>query len=275
VLFSVVRESAEYSAFYAEFKLKSAFLAEDFARDLDPRVGKGSSVVDMRGVLPKFLVPGEISWPSHASYTFGGDADVPHRVPFEPSSEALRSLLGEGAFSNLVAFGDALTDTIGESLPSEEKRRMRANRVRLTLDLAEIRCEDGTKPTPGERVHIDWEPREGMVLVVPLVGQPPTIFPPCSKAPPAWGHGYFITGMGRWETFHSPTEAERRNWVTINEYGDDVRVPKGLIKYRDERAQAVYSDLRPDWPGVIPTVHRAGTGRRIVLILNLTYSSLV
>ena len=142
-------------------------------------------------------------------------------------------MLGEGAFSELVAFGEALSDTIGESLPTEEKRRMVANGARLKLDLAEIRCEDGEKPTPGERVHVDWEAREGIVLVVPLVGEPPTIFPPSIKAPTARGQGYVITGMGRWETFHSPTDAERATWVTINEYGSDIRVPEGMIRYRD------------------------------------------
>jgi len=144
--------------------------------------------------------------------------------------------------------------------------------VTLGLDFAEIRVEDGMSTTPGGRIHLDWERGESMVLVIPLQGSSPTIYPESGLRPSIGGHvGYLITGLGRWNTFHSPTDDQRNGWVTLNEYGSPIDVPEGMVRYRDERAKIAYPDMYPDFPGLFPTVHRGGTGARKVLILNLSH----
>ena len=152
---------------------------------------------------------------------------------------------------------------------------MRKNGVKLGLDFGEIRVENGSAATPGGKVHIDWERGESMVLVVPLQGNHPRIYPDFGFQPFHDGQvGYLLTGLGRWITFHAPSQSQRRGWVTLNEYGNPIDVPEGLVRYRDERAKNVYPDMYPEFPGLFPTVHRGGTGARKVLILNFSHISI-
>lgn len=160
-------------------------------------------------------------------------------------------------------------------LPAAERDQMKRQGKNLALDFAEIRVEDGSVGTPGGRVHIDWERGEAMVLVIPLVGNRPTVYPEkldAVRAGEGGVIGYLLTGMSRWETFHSPSDSERARWVSLKEYEDPVAVPAGMIRYRNERAARTYEDMHPEYPGVIPTVHRGGTGARKVLILNFSHT---
>ena len=67
----------------------------------------------------------------------------------------LRQILGPDNFTELVAFGEAMTDSFNAMLPADERHRMACQGRKLGLDFAEIRVEDGTGTTPGGRVHID------------------------------------------------------------------------------------------------------------------------
>ena len=114
-----------------------------------------------------------------------------------------------------------------------------------------------------------------MVLVVLLEGNHPTIYHGKNEANRGGAEGkvigYLLTGMARWETFHAPSDSERNRWVTVAEYGYPVKVPAAMVRYRDERAANADVDLYPGYPGVMPTIHRGGTGQRKVLILNFSH----
>jgi hypothetical protein len=277
-LFSKVCNTPAFRSSYASCTQAAAALGEQIKRDFDPGTGKGWSVLDMNLPVATFsqsppLV--EFPWPDRGTWAFGGDQTVPHHISLNDTSEDLLAMLGGSQFAKLVAFGEAMTDSIAQMLPEEERFRMKKRGVFLGLDFAEIRVEDGMSTTPGGKVHIDWERGESMVLVIPLQGNSPKIYPEAGLRPSTIGHvGYLITGLGRWDTFHSPTDAQRNGWVTLNEYGNPIDVPEGLVRYRDELAKNVYPDMYPEFPGLFPTVHRGGTGARKVLILNFSHMSL-
>jgi hypothetical protein len=274
-LFSKVCNTPAFHFSYAFCTQAAAALGDQIKRDFDPGKGKGWSSLDMNVPVATFsqsppLV--EFPWPDRGTWAFGGDPTVPHHVSLNDISEELLAMLGESQFAKLVAFGEAMTDSIGQMLPEEERFRMKKKGVSLGLDFAEIRVEDGMSTTPGGKVHIDWERGESMVLVIPLQGNSPTIYPEAGFRPSTDGHaGYLITGLGRWNTFHSPTDEQRNGWVTLNEYGTPIDVPEGMVRYRDERAKTAYPDMYHDYPGLFPTVHRGGTGARKVLILNFSH----
>jgi hypothetical protein len=51
-----------------------------------------------------------------------------------------------------------------------------------------------------------------------------------------------------------------------------VIVPEGMHAYWRTRGETVPADMRPDFPGLLPTIHRAGTGARTILVLNFHYA---
>jgi hypothetical protein len=52
-----------------------------------------------------------------------------------------------------------------------------------------------------------------------------------------------------------------------------VALPESMHEHLRTRGGIVPDDLHPEFPGVPPTVHRAGEGARTVLVQNFHYSS--
>ena len=253
---------SRYRKAYLQCRKQVFMVKAQLAKHLDPNTGTGFGVLNLTKVVPKFLHPQHLPkfpWPEKGTWAFAGDPTFGHHVSLSETPTLLRKIVGPENFTELVAFGEAVTDTFNEILPAEELRRMLSRNVRLGLDFGEIRVEDGSGTTPGGRVHIDWERGEAMVLVIPLEGNHPTIFPQRiveHQTQTAGVKGYLLTGKARWETFHNPSAEQRQQWVTIEEYGYPVSVPRGMVRYRDELAACGFEDMHLGYPGVIPTVHR-------------------
>jgi hypothetical protein len=246
---------------------------------LDPLRGTGFVTLDLTESIPGFLHQhgGVCLRPlATGTWAFDGDHEVPHYRSIEKTSRQLIERLGWDRLLQLRGFAKATTDYINRCLPIEEQARMAAAQVELRLDLAELRISDGSTANTGHFVHVDWYPREGMVLVIPITGSHTTIYHPLVDLTPVPGRiiGNLLTAYERWTRFHgfdSTNESQSNSRVIVA--GDDrVIVPEGIFDYLRSRGEKVPADLRPDFPGVLPTIHRAGTGARTVVVLNFHYA---
>ena len=246
---------------------------------LDPGSGTGHIRLDLTEALPVFLKDGEhrkLGLPARGAWALDGDPTVEHYIDLATSDDLAR-VIGEDRFLELQAFGTALGKVVEENLPAEERCRMADADLRLVLDLAELRIADGTTPGTGHPVHIDWYPREGMVMIIPIVGNQTIIFPDSNGGPSPAGRvvGTLLTAFGRWQAFHGfdPTGLPESAIRQVKVGQTRQAVPTGMLKFLRTRAAEVPMDLNPDKPGVLPTVHRAGTGARTVIVLNFAYSA--
>ena len=251
---------------------------ETFA-GLDPKRGKGVVTFDLTEAIPAFLHEDGGSWlrPLGAgTWAFGGDPDVPHYVSIPDTSKELGTKLGADKLAQLQGFGKATTEYIRGNLPSEERARMDAAGVEFILDLAELRISDGSTANTGHNVHLDLYPREGMVMVIPIIGSHTTIYYPPVEAPAASGRivATLLTAYERWTRFHGfdPTAEGQRGSRVIMAGAHRVVVPEGMHAYLQTRGEMVPADMWPDVPGLLPTIHRAGTGARTILVLNFHYA---
>ncbi|MCB0405458.1 MAG: hypothetical protein KDD51_11785 [Bdellovibrionales bacterium] len=250
-------------------------------RQLDPTNGVGFLTFDVSGALPVFLQKDnykQIDWPAKGTFVFAGDRTVPHYVDIDTAQKQLSDVVGKEKLAQLQGFGDSMLRFVYDQLPEEEKSRMAKNQVGLTLDLAELRiCE-----TTGCPLHIDWYPREGMVMVIPIYGDRTIVHhidPAMERAAknplvqPGEKHASLITAYGRWANFHAydPEGKPQPGW---RDNGQGVIVPEGVKTYLGSRAKDIPDDLLPDAPGVLPTVHQAATGSRMVMVLNFSYRPL-
>jgi hypothetical protein len=253
----------------------SAFLG------LDPARGNGFVTFDVTESVPAFLreAGGAALRPlGTGTWAFDGDPEVPHYVNMVVTMDELNGKFGEDRVIQLQAFSRAMMATIRANLPVEELARLEAAGVELVLDLAELRISDGSAENTGHNVHVDLYPREGMVLVIPITGNRTTIYHPHveGRAPPPGDRivATLLTAYERWTRFHGfdPTNGDRPNtrWMKAGE--DLVAVPEGMQEYLQTRGGTVPDDLHPEFPGVLPTVHRAGEGARTVLVPNFHYS---
>jgi hypothetical protein len=242
---------------------------------LDPQHGTGYVELDLRAALPPFLLSGlsTFNFPVNGVWAYDGDPSVEHYIDFAQSSIDLTSILGDPNVQQLKVFSAALLLYITENLPAEELRRMDDKRMRLVLDLAELRISDGSK-TVGSNVHIDWYPREGMVLIIPLKGSRTRIFSPhfpmVGRCP---GEGALITAFERWATFHSFDAATTGDVIDVKVGKKKRAVPRGILDYLKSRGRTVPADMHPNWRGLLPTIHQAGSGARTNLVLNFAYQA--
>lgn len=242
---------------------------------LDPQHGTGYVELDLRAALPTFLLHElpKHKFPVNGVWAFDGDPSVDHYIDFAQSSTELSSILGDQHVEQLKVFSAAVLRSLTENLPAEEQRRLHEKSKRLVLDLAELRISDGTK-TIGSNVHIDWYPREGMVLIIPLAGSRTKIFSPHSpmvgRCP---GEGVLITAFERWANFHSFDATTKGNNVQVKVGKENRVVPRGVLGYLKSRGRMVSADMHPDWQGILPTVHQAGKGARTNLVLNFAYQA--
>jgi hypothetical protein len=243
---------------------------------LDPQHGTGYVSLDLRAALPRFLLHElpKFKFPENGVWAFDGDPSVEHYIDFAQSSTELSSIVGDQHVEQLKVFSAAVLRGFTENLPVEEQRRLHEKRKRLVLDLAELRISDGTK-TIGSNVHIDWYPREGMVLIIPLAGSRTKIFAPHSPMVGLCpGEGVLITAFERWANFHSFDATAIGNNVQVNVGKENRVVPRGMLGYLKSRGRLVSDDMQPHWPGVLPTVHQAGKGARTNLVLNFAYQAI-
>lgn len=246
---------------------------------LDPKQGNGVVTLDLTEAIPPFLHEDGGSWlrPLGAgTWAFDGDPEVPHYVSIPDTSNELGSKLGADKLAQLQGFGKATTEYIRRSLPAEERARMDAAGVEFILDLAELRISDGSTANTGHNVHLDLYPREGMVMVIPITGSHTTIYYPPVEAPVAAGRivATLLTAYERWTRFHGfdPTDEGQPGSRVIMAGDHRVIVPEGMHAYWQTRGETVPADMRPDVPGLLPTIHRAGTGARTILVLNFHYA---
>ncbi len=242
---------------------------------LDPRTGSGYVELDLREAVPPFLLSGlsAFNWPKKGVWAFDGDPLVSHYIDYAASSAELASILGVRRVRQLQAFSTAVVKCIAAHLPTEERKRLDAQRRQLVLDLAELRISDGQQTVGGD-VHIDWYPREGMVLIIPLQGSRTKIFAP--RVPLTGchpGEGVLITAFDRWATFHSFDSGAREELCPVKTGQTHLMVPRGVLGYLQSRGRVIADDLHPQWPGVLPIVHQAGHGARMNLVLNFAYQS--
>ena len=115
-----------------------------------------------------------------------------------------------------------------------------------------------------------------MVMVIPIIGSHTTIYYPPVEAPAASGRivATLLTAYERWTRFHGfdPTAEGQRGSRVIMAGAHRVVVPEGMHAYLQTRGEMVPADMWPDVPGLLPTIHRAGTGARTILVLNFHYA---
>lgn len=262
-----------------EVEAKLSKLPQETFAGLDPEQGNGVVTLDLTEVIPAFLHEDGGSWLRPlgiGTWAFDGDLDVPHYVSIPDTSNELGSKLGADKLAQLRGFGKATTEYIRRNLPAEERARMGTAGVEFILDLAELRISDGSTANTGHNVHVDLYPREGMVMVIPITGSHTTIYYPPVEVLAAPGRimATLLTAYERWTWFHGfdPTdEGQPDSWVIMA--GDHrVIVPEGMHAYWQTRGETVPADMRPDVPGLLPTIHRAGTEARTILVLNFHYA---
>lgn len=271
-----------YLAALARVRGQLAALPSDALARLDPQRGTGYLPLDVTAAFPEFLVDGghaAFPWPARGTWAFDGDPNVPHYVDYNQTGRALAGIVGEPNVAELRAFAQEMTRYLNAQLPPEERRRLAARGLQLTLDLAEMRVSDGAVSNTGQNVHIDWFPREGMVMVIPLYGNRTTIYHPgqANAAAPAPDRitANLISAYGRWTNFHAfdengePRPGQTRQ-VRVGE--DRQTVPLGMLPYLRSRGTELPDDVFPGEPGMLPTIHRAGSGGRMVMVLNFSYS---
>lgn len=241
---------------------------------LDPTYGNGFALFDIAAFMPDsvFDLPRMLTPIGESAMMILADEANPHYIPRE-SQEELNRILGTRRFAELTAATGALTEYVTANLPQAEKDILRRNDISFQLDLAEVRYTDGRSVT-GRPVHIDWEPREGMVLLITLLGEPTVVYHNGHETQRfAAGTAVLISAFGRWETFHHFDESttDSAGTTEIRLHSGKRRVPSGFTSYLKTRGAQIDPDVLRAAPGVLPTVHRAGSGQRCVLVLNFNY----
>ena len=243
---------------------------------LDPAEGTGYLKFDVTDALPAFLQPenlNKLPWPEKGTFVFGGDRTVPHYVDIDKAQKEFEAWAGKENVARLGGFGEAMLRFVYDELPQVERNIMRQRQVGLTIDLAEVRVCEST----GCSVHIDWYPREGMVMIIPLDGNPTQFFHPnfvqrhdqVAKRVEA----SLISAYGRWANFHE-VGWEGKPSPGFRDNGQGVNVPYSVAQYLGTRAKDIPPAFYPNVPGVLPTVHKAGEGPRKVIVLNFSYRPL-
>lgn len=262
-----------------EVEAELSKLPQETFAGLDPKQGNGVVTFDLTEAIPPFLHEDGGSWLrplGTGTWAFDGDPDVPHYVSIPVTSNELGTKLGADKLAQLQGFGKATTEYIRGNLPAEERARMDAAGVEFILDLAELRISDGSTANTGHNVHLDLYPREGMVMVIPIIGSHTTIYYPPVDAPAASGRivATLLTAYERWTRFHGfdPTDEGQPGSRVIMAGDHRVVVPEGMHAYWQTRGEMVPADMGPDVPGLLPTIHRAGTGARTILVLNFHYA---